>query len=266
MIKRTVVACLAALALASATFAQENATFTLRSGERLSGQLVDMGGAGFSVRINGQDRQIPTNDMAVIDFTGGGGTQSDWDRLGGGQFVVLKNGQIVDGQLTDVGGTSPLRLSVRSGGGNRDLSSNEVARIVLARPNDASPSQPATPGATNPQGFTVSAKQQWTPTGIVVRRGEPLTFRVNGDINFGPGTSPPGGSGERNGGNPVPGAPTGALIGRIGNSQPFVIGNTAQIQAPAGGQLFLGVNDSYLQDNDGAFQVEVQRGSAGVRR
>ena len=59
--------------------AQENATFTLKSGERSSGQLIDLGGVGFTVRVNGQERQIRTNDVSVIDFTGGGTLA---DRLG----------------------------------------------------------------------------------------------------------------------------------------------------------------------------------------
>ena len=42
--------------------------------------------------------------MAVIDFTGGGTSQSDWDRSNGGQFAVLRDGSVVTGQLTDVGG------------------------------------------------------------------------------------------------------------------------------------------------------------------
>src|SRR4051812_42666701 len=110
MIKRTVVALsLTAFALANTAAAQENATITLRSGERLSAQVMDMSGAGFTARVNGQERQIPTNDVAVIDFTGGGGSQSDWDRLSSGQFVVLKDGQILTGQLTDIGGSAPLR-------------------------------------------------------------------------------------------------------------------------------------------------------------
>ncbi len=43
---------------------------------------------------------------------------------------------MITGQLTDVGGTSPLRLSFTVNGANRDFQSNDVARIVLARPND----------------------------------------------------------------------------------------------------------------------------------
>ena len=51
----------------------------------ISGQLVDLGGVGFTVRVDGQERQIPANDVAVIDFTGGTVERlADWDRLSGG--------------------------------------------------------------------------------------------------------------------------------------------------------------------------------------
>lgn len=270
MIKRTVVASVvAALAVAYTAVAQENATVTLRSGERLSAQLMDMGGAGFTVRVNGQERQIPTNDVSVIDFTGAGATQSDWDRLGSGQVIVLKNGEVLNGQFTDVGGSSPLRLSFTINGQNRDFTSNDVARIILSRPADAPTSVATTGGASSIIGagvgtITVQGNQQWTPTGLNARRGETLNFRASGEIKFGPASASPAGSGEINQGNPLPSAPTGALIGRIGTGQPFLIGNQSQVQAPAAGQLFLGINDSYVGDNSGTFQVELQR--SGVRR
>jgi hypothetical protein len=270
MISKTVVALsIAACAVASTASAQENATFTLRSGERLSGQLMDLGGVGFTVRVNDQERRIPANDMAVIDFTGGGTSQSDWDRLSSGQFAVLKDGQIVTGQLTDVGGSSPLRLSFSVNGANRDIQSNAVARIVLARPNDTPaapiPSNPST-GNTSPQGLSVSAQQAWTPTGLILSRGDTLTISATGDINFGAGTSSSNGSSERNAANPVPAIGTGALIARIGNGRPFPIGSQTRFQAPAAGQLFLGINDTHVQDNDGTFEVQIQRGAVRTRR
>ena len=83
MLKRTILAfAVAALALPSAgLLAQESATITLRSGEKVSAQLLDHGGVGFTVRVNGQERQIPTNDVAVIDFGGGDMTDADWARF-----------------------------------------------------------------------------------------------------------------------------------------------------------------------------------------
>jgi hypothetical protein len=264
---------LAALAVAGPASAQENATFTLRSGERLSGQLMDLGGVGFTVRVDGQERRIPANDVAVIDFTGGGTSQQDWDRLNNGPFAVLRDGQVVTGQLTDVGGSSPLRLSFQSSGANRDLQSSEVARIVLARPANTgnTATSPSSPAVTSPDAasgnFTVSGQQPWTPTGMVLRRGENVVTRTSGEVRFGPGTANPHGSPDKNAGNPMPSVGTGALIGRIGErGQPFFIGVDGRFQAPAAGQLFLGINDTHFGDNEGSYQVEVQRGTGRTRR
>ncbi len=72
-------AVVAALRVAGVAPAQENATLTLRSGEQLSGQLIDLGGVGFTVASTARSGRSRTNDVAVIDFTGGGTVASDWD-------------------------------------------------------------------------------------------------------------------------------------------------------------------------------------------
>jgi hypothetical protein len=268
MLKRTVVALsIAALSVAGVA-AQVNATFILRSGERLSGQLVDLSGSGFTVRINDQERKIRADEMALIDFSGSSSmSQADWDRLGSGQHVIwLRNGQTITGQLYDLGGTTPLRITVKSDGGERKFSSDEISRIALARPNNAVP----TTGGSQGQGVTVSARQAWTPTGITVRGGEWITFRADGEIRIGgpdDRTTASGVVAQRfDPRAPLPRTLAGALIGRVGNSQPFGIGTENRIQAPASGQLFLGINESNLSDNDGEFRVTIERAGAPMRR
>src|SRR5829696_8118934 len=129
MFKRTIFAlAVAGVAYVGAVQAQENATLTLRSGERVAGQLVDLGGSGFTVRVSGQDRQIPTNDVSVVDFTGGTVSNEDWAKVTGGTHVaVLRNGDTVSGTFYDIGGTSPLKLTFKTSNGERELSSSEVA-------------------------------------------------------------------------------------------------------------------------------------------
>lgn len=266
MMKRTFVALsIAALSLTGTAFAQEPATVTLRSGEKLQGQLVDMGGAGYTVKVDGQDRQIPTNDVAAIDFNNSL-TNSDYDKLTSGQALMLKSGQVVNGQLVDVGGTSPLRLTFRtSSGDQQDYTSNDVSRIVLARPNSVDTGV-GTGGSASGNGITVGSQRQWTPTGMSVRRGEWVTFDSTGEIKIGgdgnPTATPNGvGGGTLAPGSPLPQAAAGVLLGRVGNSAPFVIGSQTRVQMPAAGQLFLGINDGHLPDNEGNFQVQVSRQS-----
>ena len=115
MLKRTVLSALCATAmLTGVAYAQSSATLTMRSGEKVSGDLIDLGGVGYTVRVNGNERQIPQNDVAVIDFTGGSMSDADWAKFTGSSQIVLRSGQTIDGQLIDIGGASPLRLSIRT--------------------------------------------------------------------------------------------------------------------------------------------------------
>jgi hypothetical protein len=274
MFKRTMSAlAVAAVAYVGVAVAQENATLTLRSGERISGQLIDMGGVGFTIKVNNEERRVPTNDVAVIDFTGGTMSDADWARVTSGQNVVwLRNGQTVTGQLYDISGTSPLNITFKTDGGDRQIPSSEIGRIVLARTDAAPAANTAATTGTTPAGagIVVNARQQWTPTGILVRRGETLTFNTTGEVRLSTAAddvaAPAGAmSGRMAAGAPLPGSLAGALIGRIGNGKPFGIGNQTTVVMPAGGQLFLGVNDDSLADNTGEFRVEILR-PAGTRR
>ena len=267
MAKRTVLGalCVAALLVTGTAQAQENATLTLRSGESVSGQLVDLGGVGYTVRVNGQERQIPQSDVAVIDFTGGTMSDADWAKFTGTQQVVLRNGQTLDGQLYDIGGTTPLKLTVKTSGGDRELSSSEVARVIIAKPSNAvattgTASTPSAGGTT----VTVNANQNWTSTGISVRKGQTLTFNASGQVQLSSDANdiatPTGAkSGRMAPRSALPKTFAGALIGRIGNSAPFGIGDNATFQAPATGQLFLAVNDDSFGDNIGSYQVTIKQ-------
>jgi hypothetical protein len=268
MLKRMFVALSIATVALTGLAAQESATFTLRSGERISGQLVDMGGSGFAVRVNGQDRNIPLGEMALIDFSGSSMSQSDWDRVSGQHVLWLRNGQTLTGELLDVGGTSPLRISFRADGGERTLQSGEVSRIALGRPSNIE-SGSGSGGGSGGGSITVSARQPWTPTGITVRRGEMLSFTAEGEIRVGGSDDVASASGVQvqrfDPRAPMRQVLVGALIGRIGNSAPFGIGTQGSFPAPAAGQLFLGINDSNFSDNDGEFRVQVNRGGTQRR-
>ncbi|HWK12634.1 MAG TPA: hypothetical protein VNR64_21415 [Vicinamibacterales bacterium] len=262
MVKRIVLSLFCAVALVAATAqAQEHATLTLTSGEQVSGQLVDLNASGYTVRVNGQDRQIQAGQVAAIDFGGG----IDWSKYNGSPVVVLRNGQVINGQLDDIGGTAPLRLTVKTASGSQDYSSNDVAEIIMSRPANAN--TVATTGQTAASGntFTVNGNQDWTPTGITVRKGQLLSVSASGEIQLSPDSNDTatvdGAKSSRFAPRaPLPRTPAGALIGRIGNGAPFAIGSRSTITAPASGQLFLGINDDGFTDNQGSFQVTVNVG------
>jgi hypothetical protein len=276
MVKRTLLAALCGVALlvsASLAQAQERATLTLKSGEQVTGQLVDLGAAGFTVTVDGQERQIPRGQVAVITFAGGEMSSGDWAGYDGKPQVVLRNGQTIKGRLSDIGGTKPLRVTIETGSGTRDIPSNQIARVILARPATAAAegagdmggttTNQAVPRSGEGRTVTVPATSRWTATGIRVTRGQTIHFDSSGQVrmsvNPGDMAVPKGSLMRRNAKSaPLPQAPAGALIGRIGSGQPFLIGDQKTIVAPASGDLFLGVNDDELGDNEGSYQVTVR--------
>jgi hypothetical protein len=261
------------LATALPIAAQETATLALKNGERPSGQLIDMGGGGFVLRINGQDRQFPTGEVAAVEFVVGPLPADAQQRVNQGQpLVLLRSGQVVEGRLSDVGGTHPLRLTVETSSGPRDFSSNDVAQLHLAPLNNRVAVGGTGGGAQAPTALppipagaiNVPANQGWTNTGIPVLRGQRISFSARGDIMISPtASSGPNGSPavtSRNVRYPLQGVPAGALIGRVGNSAPFLIGsNTQPIDMPTNGPLMLGINDDVLTDNSGSYSVNISR-------
>jgi hypothetical protein len=269
MFKRTVLSavCAASLLVAGAAYAQTSATLTLRSGEKVNGDLVDLGGVGYTIRVNGSERQIGQNDVAVIDFTGGSMSDADWAAFTGSSLIVLRNGQTINGSLYDIGGTSPLRLTLKTSSGDREIASSEVARIVMARPDNVATGTTGAAGIANTPSVagavTVQANQPWTSTGLTVRRGQRVAFTTTGEVQLSDNANDvANANGAKDGrmaaNSPVRAAAAGALIGRVGNGTAFPIGaSTDAITMPADGVLYLGVNDDGFGDNKGNYQVVV---------
>jgi hypothetical protein len=248
---------------AAAVNAQEVATLVLHNGERPSGELVDHSGIGFTLRVNGQNRQFPERDVAAVQFDTASPSSAAQARISSGQpVVILRNGQVVEGRLVDIGGTRPLRVTIETSSGRRDFQSTEVAQIHLgggSGTHATTGGENAQPGARQ---VTVQANQPWTDTGLNVARGERLQFRGMGDITIGANmSSGVGGSPAAtlsNGKYPVRNAPVGAVIARIGNGTPFLVGTSNEpIRMPANGRLMLGVNDDHFADNSGTYTVSV---------
>lgn len=249
------------LGLGASVMAQESAIVVLRSGERVTGSLVDLNAQGFLVRVNGSDRWIGPGDVAAISFTGDI-ADTDWNVNAGTAVFVLRNGQTLTGELFDIGGTTPLRLTLRGGSGDRDLSSNEVARIIWARPANVTGTSGQVAGGG--PGVVVPANQQWVSSGLTVRRGEVINFQSTGEIRLsadaGDVAAVTGSRRQRYApASPLPQHFAGALIGRIGNGQPFPIGDQTSIPMPASGVLWIGVNDDSLGDNAGQYNVVITR-------
>jgi Ca2+-binding EF-hand superfamily protein len=116
-------------------------------------------------------------------------------------------------------------------------------------------------GASRP--LMVSAAERWTDTGIFVQAGQVLRFQASGTVQLsedGNDVADPQGarSGRKAPNAPLPNAPAGALIARLGYGQPVLIGaGNSEVRVPRAGRLYLSVNDDHLADNNGEFRVVV---------
>jgi hypothetical protein len=116
--------------------AQAAVTFHFRNGDSMGAMLVDLNASGFDVTVRGNNRKIPKGDIAWVDFGGNVTVPASAFRemTPVDHLIVFKNGDTMFAEWIDVGGTSPLRITIKTSRGDRDLSSNDIARIYLARP------------------------------------------------------------------------------------------------------------------------------------
>ena len=256
---------------AAALLAQANATFVLTNGERHSGPLVygresnNIVDMNFHVMENGSDRQFPMDNVAVIDFAGGSAS-ADAASLPNDNntgVMMMRNGTAVRGHLHNIIGGDQVQW-VNESGQRQNYPISEVSRVYL-KPQTARSAFLATSGEASPQapgGMTirVPANQQWTDTGINVRRGERVLFYATGDIQAGNNISA-GVAGSPvldQSRMPLKSAAGASLIGKVGNSSPFYVGwNPNPISMNANGRLYLGINDDNVNDNSGEFTVVV---------
>ena len=214
---------------------------------------------------------MPANDVAVISFTGGTLPGDEVSRMQDGRpFIVLRSGDIIAGRLIDIGGDNPLRLTVRTPDGNQEFSSNDVARIYLAR-WEGMPSASASSASSGAQaqleqggpGMPVPATavldqhrhlRRTGPVRVVQWLGRDSAERRSQRRGGGDGLE----DGPLAQNAPIPAVPAGALIGRVGEGRPFGIGDQRQpLGMPAAGDLWLGINDDHCADNRGEFHVQI---------
>jgi hypothetical protein len=271
-----------ALAIAAPpVWAQQTATAVLKSGQRQTGTNLAYRVDNRQVVVRtsqAEEPRIPVDQVAYVDF-GGTADPPNLNLSGSQEAVVQRDGSVLKGQIIELGHTnkadlnSPYIVIIRTENGDeRRLNANQVARVYF------SGGQPSGSGGggggggailpSNGREIVVSARQQWTSTGINVRRGDQIEVNASGEIKTSRDPNDratPGGTGRMHPSNPIPSASGGTLIARVGNSQPFIIGNQDRFQVPANGQLFLGINDSVVDDNEGEFRVELRSGVARRR-
>ncbi len=186
--------------------------------------------------------------------------------------LYLRNGSRLDGELVSVRGRT-IEFEERRGSSSRTVrvDRDQVDRIDFTNYgnnwgggsggwNGGWSGSSGRPSGLRERQVNVSATQPWSDTGIDVRAGQSVFIEASGRVRWGKDRRD-GPEGEDNSpfnaGRPLPNRPGGALIGRIGNDLFFIGAESGPIRVRAGGRLFLGINDDYLQDNSGSFRVTV---------
>jgi hypothetical protein len=158
-------ALLTLLVLGAAQAFAQTVTVVTHSGQRVRGQLIDLGNPGYdggnggnggynggadtgnygglgdggdvTVRNNGRDSYIPILDVALVDFTGNGSVQQN-ELARASQnpdgMIVLRNGQSISGRLVGMQPGSN-RVVVAGSFGQRNLTLNQIARIYFGGGN-----------------------------------------------------------------------------------------------------------------------------------
>jgi hypothetical protein len=271
---------LTAAVAGTAAIAQYPVTFLMRNGERNVGNLTYKGAADYT--LNGRD--VSARDVAVIAFVPNDPSPQEVNRIPTvdnnpneleRHVFVTRDGQMTFGKLYRFSPDGRTITYDRREGGRVDVPADQMARIyinpaaarVVYGPILAALGGPSTqPGSVGTSGATVTVpgNQQWTPTGFVVRRGETIRVNAGGEVNWSGEAAdraiPAGALSRRKSGAPPVGeAPGGALVGRVDNGNPFLIGSQGSVRMPANGQLFLGSNDDVVADNTGQFTVTLSR-------
>ncbi len=119
--------------------------------------------------------------------------------------------------------------------------------------------------------INVLARNDWTSSGVLVRKGVAYRVAASGDWHMGGfcGRSGPSGRGSNTGlcfsfipPFIIPALEVGTLIGRIGEEgKPFLVGDRVEFEADRDGVLYFRANDPVLFDNTG--YVTAKTGLAG---
>jgi hypothetical protein len=107
---------------------------------------------------------------------------------------------------------------------------------------------------------TVPGDQIWTETDLDCDAGAALAITAEGTVfhNDEVSTGPDGDPTVSSEFNVVPEVAHAALIGRIGEGDPFFVGSAISGTCQAAGPLFLGVNDRGPENNSGEFNATVE--------
>ena len=270
------VACVLLTPLLAAAQDHNRVLVRTRDNVATTGEFEDLYQGTVFIRVSPNDqRRIPLDQIMFMNFEGRDEDPREEIALANGphHLLVLKKDTLrVKGQLLGIEGgagsqkeNQPRLVAFRDADGRvGQFRMGDLLRLYLIDFPGAAPAPVLPPKAEQlPDAIQVPANVRWVSTGVIVRKGQQVSFRSSGQVQLSGNAddlATPGGSvlGRTSSGGPLPGVSAGALVGRVGLGTAFGIGDqSGALQMPAAGELFLAVNDDSPQDNRGAYQVVV---------
>jgi len=107
---------------------------------------------------------------------------------------------------------------------------------------------------------TISAEDDWQSTGTRLEKGQKFEVHASSERWFIGNTWINADGTDVNSYFSDVGlsAPRGSLVGKIGESSPFIVGTKKELEADNTGLLFFRVNDGNLEDNIGSITIKVK--------
>lgn len=224
-------------------------TIRLKDGSVIRGQVIDFKDQQFTILIGSGAKgrrsrtSIYVEDIESIEFD----------------------------SATTAAAASPANESMSSG------NPEPVFQPPRSNPQPDTTSPRTTSPSTSPTFFTIkvavradNTNNGWSNSGLVVRKGQRLRISSSGRISLGSGrfSTPIGLPTITDNDKLMRNEATGALIAVIGddNDDFILVGTRRDFVAQRDGVLFLGVNEGYLNDNTGTYDVVVEAEAGGSPR
>jgi Ca2+-binding EF-hand superfamily protein len=146
--------------------------------------------------------------------------------------------------------------------GDGELTRAELSNAELSAARNSTGTVGTSGRAADRPQVIVDAARGWVDTGYDLRAGDVVSIQASGSVTLSTSASDvadPAGSrtNRRASSAPLPNEPAGALIARIGNAAPLMIGSSRTINASTAGRLYLSVNDDFFDDNRGQYRVVI---------
>ena len=142
----------------------------------------------------------------------------------------------------------------------------KLSPFYAARTADAMTAAVRTPiptSSTKKYDISVPASACWMNSNVSIRTGQRVMINASGMVNTWDGRDGSNGGPEGQTGVcgaiecPLQGVGYGALIGRLEDLKPFLVGPYIEFVATKDGQLYFTVNDWTCKDNNGAFDLVI---------